>query len=135
LTDRLTSSSAEFVFDLHKHPKIRFVGENSCGCGEYGDTATVKLPCGGALMTGIWRNRMYCRIKEGVGYTSTDNTEHGSDAFLHCLGINKTELLGQDKLESIRKKLDSPKNISILAGMKAIRYKSPVLQQKSLIER
>lgn len=87
LTDRRTSSSAEFVCGLCKHPKAKFIGENTCGCGEYGDTAQVRLPNGGYLNMGVYKNELFSGIKEGIGLAPTHPTSVGRDAFDHCLAI------------------------------------------------
>ena len=87
LTDRRTSSSAEYVCGLYKHPKVKFLGENTCGCGEFGDTVPIKLPCGGELVMGVWKNTINCGIPEGQGREPTHPTQQGRDAFQHCLDI------------------------------------------------
>ena len=87
LLDRQTSSSAEFVCGLYNHPKIKYLGENSCGCGEYGDTGQLQLPNGGYLNMGVYKNELHSGIKEGIGFSPTHATEVGRDAFEHCLSV------------------------------------------------
>lgn len=87
LTDRKTGSSAEFVSALRRHPKVKYVGENTHGCGEYGDTATAALPNGGYLNMGIYKNELFAGIREGEGLAPTNRTPPGRDAFDHCMQI------------------------------------------------
>ena len=87
IIDRATSSSAEYVCGLYKHPKVKYIGENTCGCGEFGDVVHLRLPCGGILQMGVWKYNTHCNIQEGIGWTPTYSTPHGKDAFSHCLEI------------------------------------------------
>lgn len=87
LTDRRTGSSAEFVSGLRRHPKVKYVGENTHGCGEYGDTATALLPNGGYLNMGIYKNELFAGIREGEGLAPTHRTPPGRDAFDHCMQL------------------------------------------------
>ncbi len=66
LTDRKTSSSAEFICGLAAHPKATFVGENTCGCFVYGNVAMTPLPCGGYLKLGVFRFKV--NLTEGIGH-------------------------------------------------------------------
>lgn len=91
LMDRRTSSSAEFVCGLYKHPNIKYLEKNSCGCGEYGDTGQLRLPNGGYLNMGIYKNEFFCGIKEGEGFLPTHLTPKGQDAFEHCLQVMRTD--------------------------------------------
>ena len=93
LMDRRTSSSAEFVCGLYKHPNIKYLEKNSCGCGEYGDTGQLRLPNGGYLNMGIYKNEFFCGIKEGEGFLPTHLTPKGQDAFEHCLQVMRTAFL------------------------------------------
>lgn len=92
LADRRTSSSGEYVFALQKHPKVKFLGENSCGCGEYGDTTGIPLPAGGVLVTGVFINEMYPSIPEGIGKEPTHPTQKGMDALCHAMAEFKKDL-------------------------------------------
>lgn len=91
ITDRRTSSSAEYVCGLYKHPKVKFIGENTCGCGEFGDTVHLRLPCGSILQMGVWRYNIRCRIKEGIGWSPTHPTTREKDAFFECLEMIKKD--------------------------------------------
>ncbi len=91
LADRMTSSSGEYVFALQNHPKVKFLGENSCGCGEYGDTTGIALPAGGLLVTGVFINEMYPNIPEGIGKTPTHPTIQGKDALAHAMAEFKKD--------------------------------------------
>ena len=92
LADRMTSSSGEYIFALHNHPKAKFMGENSCGCGEYGDTTGIPLPAGGILVTGVFINEMYPSIPEGIGKDPTHPTPKGMDALSHAMAEFKKDL-------------------------------------------
>ncbi len=77
LTDRETSSSAEFVYPLFKqYQETQFVGENTKGCCQYGEVNQIALPCGGALQMGNVLNDFGNGLIEGVG--------HKPD--IHCVG-------------------------------------------------
>ncbi len=91
LADRRTSSSGEYVFALQNHPKVKFLGENSCGCGEYGDTTGIALPAGGMLVTGVFINEMYPDIPEGIGRKPTHPTTPGKDALSHAMAEFKKD--------------------------------------------
>lgn len=133
LTDRKTSSSAEFVCGLHKHPKVKYIGENTCGCGEYGDTAQLRLPNGGFLNMGMYKNELFSGIKEGVGLEPTHRTAVGKDAFEHCLNIMekdfyieklKTRVAGSQVKESEKiQKVSSQNSLSAnYAKTKGVEY-------------
>lgn len=92
MTDRRTGSSAEFVSGLRRHPKVKYVGENTHGCGEYGDTATALLPNGGYLNMGIYKNELFAGIREGEGLAPTHRTPPGRDAFDHCMQLMQYDL-------------------------------------------
>ncbi len=92
LADRMTCSSGEYIFALHNHPKAKFMGENSCGCGEYGDTTGIPLPAGGLLVTGCYINEMTTSIPEGIGKEPTHPTPKGMDALSHAMAEFKKDL-------------------------------------------
>lgn len=98
ITDRCTRSSAEYVCGLYKHPKVQFVGENTCGCGEFGDVTHLKLPCGSILQMGVWRYNIRCNVKEGIGWTPTLPTPQGKDAFEHCMEIISKDFVNSNIL-------------------------------------
>lgn len=53
LTDRATSSAAEAIVPMLKnYPGVRFIGEHTCGCCQFGGIRPVPLPCGGKLNIG-----------------------------------------------------------------------------------
>lgn len=110
LTDRKTSSSAEFICGLRQHPKVKYLGENTCGCGEYGDTAQLALPNGGYLNMGMYKNELFAGIKEGEGLAPTHRTEAGKDAFEHCLKVMEKDFYIQNlKARVTYAPLKSPK--------------------------
>lgn len=107
ITDRRTSSSAEYVCGLYKHPKVKFVGEHTCGCGEFGDTVHLRLPCGSILQMGVWRYNIRCQIKEGIGWAPTHPTTRGKDAYALCLQIARKDL-EKTSSKGLKKRLLNP---------------------------
>lgn len=124
LMDRRTSSSAEFVCGLYNHPKIKYLGENSCGCGEYGDTGQLRLPNGGYLNMGIYKNESFCKIKEGEGFSPTHPTKKGQDAFEHCLQVMQNDFHLQKVKDQLAKKEKAIQQSFGLSPVSGVSYKT-----------
>ena len=80
LTDKETTSSAEFVYPLFKQYKnTQFIGESTGGCCQYGEVSRMTLPCGGILYMGNVFNDFGNSFMEGTGFMPDINCA-GQDA-------------------------------------------------------
>ena len=80
LTDKETGSAAEAIVPMLKnHPKVQFVGENTCGCCQYGGVRPVALPCGGRINLGSIYREYEDGMIECVGHKPDIRCE-GMDA-------------------------------------------------------
>jgi len=83
LTDKETGSAAEAIVPMLKnHPKVQFVGENTCGCCQYGGIRPVALPCGGSINLGS----IYREYEDGM----VECTGHKPD--ISCDGMDALQV-------------------------------------------
>ncbi len=81
LTDKETGSAAEAIVPMLKnHPKVQFIGENTCGCCQFGAVRPVALPCGGRINLGSIYREYEDGMVECVGHKPDINCA-GRDAF------------------------------------------------------
>ena len=80
LTDKETGSAAEAIVPMMKdYPGVQFIGENTCGCCQYGAVKPVPLPCGGAIQMGSVYREYEDGLVECVGHRPDVNCS-GMDA-------------------------------------------------------
>lgn len=83
LTDKETSSAAEAIVPMMKdYPGVQFIGENTCGCCQYGGIKPVFLPCGGQIRLGS----IYREYEDGL----VECIGHKPD--IDCAGKNALEV-------------------------------------------
>ena len=81
LVDREVASSAEAIVPMLAHyPDVQFIGENTCGCGQYGALRPIRLPNGGSVNIGSVYRSYEDGMVECVGH-KPDIDCHGRDAF------------------------------------------------------
>ena len=85
LVDREVASSAEAIVPMLKHyPEIKFIGENTCGCCQYGGLIPVRLPNGGRVNIGTVYRSYEDGMVECVGHKPDINCT-GRDAFQEAI--------------------------------------------------
>ena len=85
LVDRETASSAESIVPMLKHyPGATFIGENTCGCCQYGAIVPLKLPNGGQVNIGSVYRSYEDGMVECVGHKPDINCT-GRDAFQEAI--------------------------------------------------
>jgi C-terminal processing protease CtpA/Prc len=81
LMDREVASSAEAIVPMLKHyPDVKFIGENTCGCCQYGGLQPISLPNGGQINIGSVYRSYEDGMVECVGHKPDINCT-GRDAF------------------------------------------------------
>ena len=81
LVDREVASSAEAIVPMLRHyPDVQFIGENTCGCCQYGALRPVHLPNGGHVNIGTVSRSYEDGMVECVGH-KPDIDCTGRDAF------------------------------------------------------
>jgi len=85
LVDREVASSAEAIVPMLKHyPGVKFVGENTCGCCQYGALQPIALPNGGRVNIGSVYRSYEDGMVECIGHEPDINC-HGRDAFREAI--------------------------------------------------
>ena len=85
LVDREVASSAEAIVPMLKHyPGVKFIGENTCGCCQYGALQPVSLPNGGCVNIGSVYRSYEDGMVECVGH-KPDIDCKGRDAFQEAI--------------------------------------------------
>ena len=86
LVDREVASSAEAIVPMLRHyPDVQFIGENTCGCCQYGALRPIRLPNGGSVNIGSVYRSYEDGMVECVGH-KPDIDCWGRDAFQIALG-------------------------------------------------
>ena len=85
LVDREVASSAEAIVPMLKHyPDVKFIGENTCGCCQYGALVPISLPNGGRVNVGSVYRSYEDGMVECVGHKPDINCT-GRDAFQEAI--------------------------------------------------
>ena len=97
LTDKETASGAEAIIPMLKdYPNVQVIGENTCGCCQYGAVRPIALPCGGWVNIGSIFRQYSDGMVECIGHEPDINCS-GKDAYQVCLNLiqQKTQLQQQ----------------------------------------
>ena len=101
LVDKETASGAEAIVPMLKdYPNVQFIGENTCGCCQYGAVRPIALPCGGWVKIGSIFRQYSDGMVECIGHEPDINCS-GKDAYQVCLNLIQQKTLLQQQTVSL----------------------------------
>ena len=101
LVDKETASGAEAIVPMLKdYPNVQFIGENTCGCCQYGAVRPIALPCGGWVNIGSIFRQYSDGMVECIGHEPDINCS-GKDAYQVCLNLIQQKTLLQQQTVSL----------------------------------
>ena len=108
LVDKETASGAEAIVPmLEDYPNVQFIGENTCGCCQYGAVRPIALPCGGWVNIGSIFRQYSDGMVECIGHEPDINCS-GQDAYQVCLNLIQQKMQLQQQTVSL---IDKYKNL------------------------